>query len=147
MKIGEKNVKTCALYKCFKYQKVKHWMNCCVPSHFSCVLLFSTLWTVGSIGCSVHGFSRQECWSRLPCHSPEDLLDPGIEPGWLSLLHWQEASLAPPGKPLNECIHVNTFKHQFLWSQLAANFFFFSGFELPYFLYETLSSKFGLFCC
>ena len=26
------------------------------------------------------GFSRQECWSRLPCPSPGDLPDPGIEP-------------------------------------------------------------------
>ena len=27
------------------------------------------------------GFSRQEYWSGLPCPSPEDLPDPGIEPG------------------------------------------------------------------
>ena len=27
------------------------------------------------------GFSRQECWSALPCPSPEDPPDPGIEPG------------------------------------------------------------------
>ena len=26
------------------------------------------------------GFSRQECWSGLPCPPPGDLLDPGIEP-------------------------------------------------------------------
>jgi len=26
------------------------------------------------------GFSRQEYWSGLPFPSPEDLLDPGIEP-------------------------------------------------------------------
>ena len=26
-------------------------------------------------------FSRQEYWSRLPCPSPGELLDPGIEPG------------------------------------------------------------------
>ena len=31
------------------------------------------------------GFSRQEPWSRLPFPSPEDLSDPGIEPGSLSL--------------------------------------------------------------
>ena len=29
---------------------------------------------------SVHGFSRQEYWSGLPCPPPEDLNDPGIEP-------------------------------------------------------------------
>ena len=27
------------------------------------------------------GFSRQEYWSELPLPSPEDLPDPGIEPG------------------------------------------------------------------
>jgi len=27
------------------------------------------------------GFSRQEYWSGLPFPSPEDLPDPGIEPG------------------------------------------------------------------
>ena len=26
------------------------------------------------------GFSRQECWSGLPCSPPGDLPDPGIEP-------------------------------------------------------------------
>ena len=29
------------------------------------------------------GFSRQEYWSGLPCHSPGDLPHPGIEPGSL----------------------------------------------------------------
>ena len=31
-------------------------------------------------GSAVHGFSRQEYWSGLPCPSPGDLSDPGIEP-------------------------------------------------------------------
>ena len=31
-------------------------------------------------GSSVHGFSRQEYWSRLPFPSPGNLPDPGIEP-------------------------------------------------------------------
>ena len=31
-------------------------------------------------GSSVHGFSRQEYWSRLPCLSPGDLPNPGIKP-------------------------------------------------------------------
>ena len=29
------------------------------------------------------GFSRQECWSGLPCPSPGDLPDPGIKPASL----------------------------------------------------------------
>ena len=31
-------------------------------------------------GSSVHGFSRQVYWSGLPCPSPRNLLNPGIEP-------------------------------------------------------------------
>ena len=31
------------------------------------------------------GFSRQEYWSGLPFHFPEDLPDPGIEPGYSAL--------------------------------------------------------------
>ena len=34
------------------------------------------------------GFSRQECWSRLPFPPPGDLPDPGIKPA-----HWQVDSL------------------------------------------------------
>ena len=49
-------------------------------------------------GSSVHGISWQEYWSGLPCTSPGDLPDPGIEPtypvsptlemGSLPLSHW-----------------------------------------------------------
>ena len=44
------------------------------------------------------GFSRQEHWSGLPFPSPEDLPDPGIEPGSPTL---EEDALTsePPGKP------------------------------------------------
>ena len=58
------------------------------------------------------GFSRQEYWSGLPCPSPGDLSDPGIEPVSLMsptlaghyvscLLHWLGGSLPlePPEKP------------------------------------------------
>ena len=43
-------------------------------------------------------FFRQEYWSQLPCPSPGDISDPGIEPRLLCLLHWQMGSLplAPP---------------------------------------------------
>jgi len=45
------------------------------------------------------GFSRQEYWSELPCPSPRDLPDPGLEPGSPTL---QEDFLPsePPGKPI-----------------------------------------------
>ena len=43
------------------------------------------------------GFSRQEYWSGLPCPPPEDLSNPGLEPGSPTL---QVDSLLsePPGK-------------------------------------------------
>ena len=45
------------------------------------VQLFATPWTVAYQAPPSMGFSRQEYWSGLPLPSPEDLLDPGIEPG------------------------------------------------------------------
>ena len=44
------------------------------------VQLFATPWTVAYQAPPSMGFSRQECWSGLPFPSPEDLLDPEIEP-------------------------------------------------------------------
>ena len=44
-------------------------------------LLFATPWTVTYQASPSMGFSRQEYWSELPCPSPGDLPDPGIEPG------------------------------------------------------------------
>ena len=43
------------------------------------------------------GFSRQECWSRLPFPSPGDLPDPGIEPG-CPALQADALPSEPPGK-------------------------------------------------
>ena len=49
-------------------------------SHFSCVQLFVTLWTVAlQVFLSV-GFSRQEYWNTLPCPPLGDLPHPGIKP-------------------------------------------------------------------
>ena len=44
------------------------------------------------------GFARQEYWSGLPFPSPEDLPDPGIEPGSLAL-QTDALPSEPPGKP------------------------------------------------
>ena len=68
----------------------------CVLSHFNCVQLFETLWTVACQAPPPLGFSRQEYWSGLPCPPPGDLPDSGIEP----------ASLMSPalvGKFLSTC--------------------------------------------
>ena len=47
----------------------------------SCVRLFVTPWTVACQVLPSMGLSRQEYWSELPFPSPEDLPDPGTEPG------------------------------------------------------------------
>ena len=52
----------------------------CVHSHFSCVQLFATLWTVAHQAPLSMGFSRQEYWSGFSYPPPGDLPDPGIEP-------------------------------------------------------------------
>ena len=53
---------------------------CCVPSRFSHVWLFATLWIVACQAPLSLGLFRQEYWSGLPCPPSGDLLDPGIEP-------------------------------------------------------------------
>ena len=49
-------------------------------SHFSCVQLFATLWTVACQTSLSMQFSRQEYWSGLLCLPSGDLPYPGIEP-------------------------------------------------------------------
>ena len=44
------------------------------------VRFFATPWIVAHQAPLSMGFSRQEYWSGLPCPSPGDLPDPGIEP-------------------------------------------------------------------
>ena len=45
------------------------------------------LWTAAHQAPLSVGFSRQEYWSALPCPSPGNLPEPGIEPVSLRLLH------------------------------------------------------------
>ena len=54
--------------------------NTHVLSRCSCVQLFGTLWTVACQAPLSMGFPRQEYWIGLPCPSPGDLPNPGIEP-------------------------------------------------------------------
>ena len=61
----------------------------CVLSH---VRLLATPWAVARQPPLSMGVPRQEYWSGLPFPSPEDLLDPGIEPASLEILHWQAES-------------------------------------------------------
>ena len=47
----------------------------------TCVQHFATPWTVAHQAPQFMGFSKQEYWNGLPFPSPEDLPNPGIEPG------------------------------------------------------------------
>ena len=70
----------------------------CVLSQLSHLQLFVTLWNIAHKTSLPKDFSRQEYWSRLPCPSPGDLSNQGIEPASFCLLPWQAGSLllAPP---------------------------------------------------
>ena len=69
-----------------------------VLSHFSCVQLFVTLWTVACQAPLSLGFPRQDYWSRLSFPPPGDLPDPGIEP-MSPALSGGFFTTEPPGKP------------------------------------------------
>ena len=66
----------------------------CMLSHFSSFQLFATHRAPLSIG-----FSKQEYWSGLPCLSPGDLPDPGVEPG-SPALQADSLPFEPRGKTL-----------------------------------------------
>ena len=67
-------------------------------SHFSCVWLLVTLWTVAHQAPLSMGHSRQKHWSGLPCLPAGDPPNPGVKAGSPAL---QTDSLPtwPPGKP------------------------------------------------
>ena len=60
-----------------------HLISACILSHFSCVQLCVTLWTVALQAPLSMEFFRQEYWSGLPCPPPGDFPDPQIEPASL----------------------------------------------------------------
>ena len=57
-----------------------------MPSHFSHLQLFATLWTIARQAPLSMGFSRQESWRGLPCPPPGDLPARGIVPTSLTSL-------------------------------------------------------------
>ena len=62
-----------------------------------------TPWTVAHQAPLSMGFSRQECWSGLPCRPPGGLPNSGIQPGTPAL---QADSL--PCEPLGNCLQCRT---------------------------------------
>ena len=71
------------------------------------VRLFATPWTVARQAPLSMGFSRPECWSRLPFPSPGDLPDPGIEPASPAVGKFYATE--PPGQSLNEKKEKNAY--------------------------------------
>ena len=70
------------------------------------VQLFVTLQNVARRAPLSMGFSRQECWSKLPFPSPGDLSDPGIEPRSPALAGGCFTT-EPPGKFVcGVCVYV-----------------------------------------
>ena len=61
------------------------------------VQLFAIPWIVAYQAPVSMGFSRQKYWSGLPFPSPEDLPNPGIEPG-SPALQADHLPSEPPGK-------------------------------------------------
>ena len=69
------------VYRSFTHNSQKLDANCgCVLSRFSRLRLFATPWTIVCQATLSMEFSRQECWTGLPCPPPGDLPDPGTEP-------------------------------------------------------------------
>ena len=73
----------------------------CMLSHFSCVQLFATLWTVALQAPLSLGFSRQEYWSGLPGPPPGIFLIPvsNLLLIMSPALQAVSLSLVPPEKP------------------------------------------------
>ena len=97
-KEGKDNI----IHPCTLLEPPSHRFIECVPSHFSHVRLFVTLWTVAHQTPLSIGLSRQEYWSGLPCPPPGDLPNPGIEPKSLKSLALvgRFLPLVPHRKPL-----------------------------------------------
>ena len=69
----------------------------CVLSHFSCVQLYVTLWTVALQAPLTKGYSRQEYWRGLASPPPGELPNPGIKSMSPVVPAFEGAKL--PGKP------------------------------------------------
>ena len=75
-------------------------ISVCVEVAPTCLILV-TLWTVACQAPLSMGFSRQECWSGLPCPPPGDPPNSRIKPSYLMFpaLAGVFFTTEPPGKP------------------------------------------------
>ena len=76
----------------------------CMLSHFSCIQLFVTPWTVDHQAPLYMGFSRQRYCSGLPCPPPGDFLDWGIKPAFpvAPALQVNSLPLSHRGSPIKD---------------------------------------------
>ena len=81
----------------------------CMLSHFACVWLFATLWTVALQAPLSMGFSRQEYWRGCCFLLQGTFRTWGSHRCLICLLHWQAGTLAgaPPGKLDGLQFHVS----------------------------------------
>ena len=88
----------------------------CAPAQtLSHVWLSVTPWTVAHWAPWSMGFSRRECWSRLPLPPPGDLPDPGIEHK-SPVLAGGFFTSEPPGKPTDCDPSIFFFKDFLMWT-------------------------------
>ena len=85
------------MYGCENWTVKKAEVKWSEMKSLSHVWLFATPWTVAYQAPSMR-FSKQEYWSELPFPSPEDIPNPGIEPG-SPALQADALPSEPPGKP------------------------------------------------
>ena len=86
---------------------------CCLVASVVSDRLCATLWTVACQAPLSMGFSRQGCWSGLPCPPPGDLPDPGIEPQ-SPVLQADSLPLSHQGSPplFHICMYIfNLYKY------------------------------------
>ena len=82
-------------------------LHACVPSHFSRVQLFATLWTMAHQTPLSMGFFSKN--TGVGCHVLLQGLFQGSNAYLLRLLHWQAGTLplVPPGKPIYAAVKPN----------------------------------------
>ena len=84
----------------------------CVLVTQLCLILCDPLRTIAHQAPLSMELSRQEYWSGLPCPSPGDLSDPGIEPGSPALQ--ADSLLSEPPRKLNLFILIKCYNDKIL---------------------------------
>ena len=80
----------------------------CAKSLQSCLTLCDPMGCIASQTPLSMGFSRQECWSGLPCPSPGDLPDSQIKLSFpIFCITGKLFTTEPPVKPLNRINYLN----------------------------------------